>query len=345
MRHSGFRIADILHDPLRSPEMKRLSRSLAFGLLILVTAVSLPVFARQKGGIDGGGDGASQDLRAVLQTLPETLKAKGLAYFPEVSLAKLMVEIQNPKLHIEEESPILVDGVSKDARNFPDLKLIRVDPVFWWSYSPLRRAALAFHEILGIMRLEGNDEYHISSRLLLSFPPPGLDHPATSVGRYVAADFNSTETILVSTQDDGRKVFSYCANRNDSTSCRMLGARAYAVDELTRLQNRLMASAEKSLRDGKKVAFAITGLGAVVGGAVGAIFGPGTIPFGAGVGAVVSQAPAWLGIYPDFQRAAQRQYESAFTLSDDAIAGRTAIVSGSLYDLAMKLHQVLISLR
>ncbi len=146
----------------------------AIGIFILGCNSSNPVNSMPKSDVKeaGGGDAASQEFSAALHRLPETLQAYGLSLFPEVNLEKIKDLVNDPGLRIEKANGgIVIQGARKDALNISSLKLIQVDndaitSILSQSDADERLSALAFHEILGLMGLEGNDDYHISNRLL-----------------------------------------------------------------------------------------------------------------------------------------------------------------------------------
>lgn len=241
----------------------------------------------------GGGDFASQEFYNLAHGLPDALVFKGLNLFPEVNIEKLRERVNNKALlKVESQAPIVVNGISKDAYNYWQRNLVQIDSNKWSELNKLpdaflRKQALTFHEILGLMQLEGNDEYHISQRLYDTtvFRPVNVKGDLVGVGEFVASDLGSKSAILVEIFSDENRVFVHCGNRDYRDSCEMVGFRGYSLKELTSLNADLLRKEKwaKKISVGGPIALASAGAGggflvanapgALAGGAAGLVVG------------------------------------------------------------------------
>ncbi|HUP58663.1 MAG TPA: hypothetical protein VM598_14490 [Bdellovibrionota bacterium] len=141
--------------------------------LILFFAL-FPAWALAQGGSGvKGGDFLSQGFAARLKALPALIEAKGPAAFPEIDVQRLRETVNDPSLRVELSSgPLTVEGVPKDAWASRESKLVTIDgsAIKHMLATPggeVRVDALALHEALVLMTVEGNGDYHVSNRLLV----------------------------------------------------------------------------------------------------------------------------------------------------------------------------------
>lgn len=235
--------------------MKAIKILLANILFVQFTLAHQGFAATTGPGSTGGGDPVSQEMRAIITSLPSVLRSKGLQYFPEIQMEAFERTVSGT-INIELKDDITVNGAPKAAQFDQARNLIQVSPTAWGkitvSENPLAvKRAIAFHEVLGLMGIEKNDQYNISNRLI------GLEYLSMigikgTQNQLVPQDYRDPQVIYWRTNPDKTVTFFHCPNRNVVSSCRMLGTRSYTKQELAQSYKKLYASLLKSKKDEKK---------------------------------------------------------------------------------------------
>lgn len=134
--------------------------------MMILTVLTFSINARAKsGGHDGnGGDSISQEFTSLGREVLITLKMDSNK-FPEVSAENFEETIKKTEI-VTTEKQILIMGIEKDAANYPEQYLIKVNRSRWSQIKNIKRKkALIFHEYLGIMNFD-DSKYQISGRML-----------------------------------------------------------------------------------------------------------------------------------------------------------------------------------
>jgi hypothetical protein len=249
--------------------------------LLLTMIATFTIFAnaaRAESG-PGGGDSVSQEFYKIAKDLPKAIEAKGLDYFPEINIQEFSTLINTPDfLKVEKveskldsqghaQPNLFLDGIPKDAITDTEAKLSKIDAFSWTKKNESEKTSLVFHEILVLMKLETNDDYHISYRLFgpSYYLPANVTSPVVDTGEIASNDFNNPEVIVVLIHENKTRTFQYCANRNIASTCRILGLRAYTLKELANKKRSLLIAAHNWRQSGNAVVANSTAGGALIG--------------------------------------------------------------------------------
>jgi hypothetical protein len=243
----------------------------------------------------GGGDDISQDFMSTVRNLPQVIASHGAAEFPEINLSRLQSIAYDGNYRVELRSKLSVNGAPKAALSYPDQKLTQIDPTVWTSFEMLddgvyRKNALALHEVLVVMRVEQNNDYHISNRLLSAGNSSvSAIKPIESIGQITSTDLKSRAVINVVNYSDKTSTFYYCENRQDARTCSVLGRsdRFYTIQEIASLRVKF----DEKITCYKALTFG--GAPSVI--AVGLSGAPYTFGMSAVFGVLVSPVPSIIG--------------------------------------------------
>lgn len=294
-----------------------------------------------------GGESTSQEFRAYAGQVPEALIAKGMRYFPEVKLAAVEKKAKDKSWQIHEAPNLKVNGAPKDAVSWIDTNMTEVDPWKWNHKSRPKKLALAFHEILVFLKIERNNEYTISNRLLQkSILPPQKKGVFTGVvGEILPENIRSPAVIDVLSNSDQTITFLYCENRNEPSSCNTIGSRNYLITELEALHSRLVKKYAEDERKSWLMPIAVELVGTTIGAVAGAIVTK--TPQGAQGGAITGASATVLIAFPvgaSFSGDAQDDQKEILTinLARSAAKGQPRrYMKGSLIGLADQLNEIL----
>ena len=204
----------------------------AFVIFILSQTFSLAVRA---GGGDssGGGDPVSQEALARISQLPALVTKLGQKNFPEVDLRALQTMI-NSGIRIQLRTNISIDGATKSSQ-FTKPDLIELDPVKWREFemdpTNLRQQFLLAHEVFGLMDIESNNDYHVSSRILAL----GLLNSQgflPGINQITSIDLDDPQSIYWVIDSSNRIQYYYCKDRFDLTTCKLLDPRSFTLEQV-----------------------------------------------------------------------------------------------------------------
>jgi len=132
--------------------------------LVISSLLGFSDSAMAKGGdVSGGGDAAELEFVAIGQGLVAVLTKDGSNILPQVDPEVFQAAVEGTSILMKRTS-LTLNGVPKTAINYPNEKIIEVSRNEWIRLSPVDKVNLAFHEYLGIARLE-HGSYSISSLL------------------------------------------------------------------------------------------------------------------------------------------------------------------------------------
>ncbi|NUM56981.1 MAG: hypothetical protein HUU56_00040 [Bdellovibrionaceae bacterium] len=203
-------------------------------------------FAHAGPGNTGGGDSASQELFSLIKAAPAIVAAKGSNLFPNLNLEELADFVNNTPIQVELDTDIKFYGKKKMSRCFAENGVYKVtlDPDMWSemgkrSDSTIAKRAHAFHELLCLMGKEKNNDYSISSKL---FGIESLTFVGIKAGKnqILPGNLFSKEVIFWTESDSNHKTFFYCSDRDNVSSCRIIGNKSYSKKELDQIQKKLM---------------------------------------------------------------------------------------------------------
>ncbi len=125
---------------------------------------SVPVFAGIRD-VGNGGDAIVLEFMNLGRQVAKDIRLEAEQLFPEFAIDELEDALARTKVVSVERA--LLNGVEKDAINYPRQKLIEVSSTRWLARtrSPEQQQALVFHEYLGIMGVDDGD-FSVSGRLL-----------------------------------------------------------------------------------------------------------------------------------------------------------------------------------
>jgi hypothetical protein len=131
--------------------------------LIVFTAFFLRLAFASNGVDRGGGDRIALDFMQIGFQIHAQLSDSYPQNMPAISLAGLLAAVQETRIETTDK-PLVLNGIEKDALNFPAEKRIVVNRPRWEGVTELNlKVGIVFHEYLGILR-EKDQNYAISSR-------------------------------------------------------------------------------------------------------------------------------------------------------------------------------------
>lgn len=238
--------------------------------------------SKYQGGVaTGGGDFASQEVRAIVTQLPNILRSKGLQYFPEVNIDDIE-ELSRAEVLVEINNDIRVNDAPKNLKFDRNRISIQVDANLWMNLkdSPdveLKKQAIVFHEVLGLLGLEKNNDYTISNRLLGIGYLSALNI-ASATNQIFPKDFQDQQIIYWKENQNGRITFFYCQNRMQISTCKLLGLRSYTKAEINEYLVKTKAEFDKSANKATFVKnLGKTGMVLVVAAVAGAFVAPAVV--------------------------------------------------------------------
>ena len=207
------------------------------------------------------GQDASTDLiptqhkiiNSIIYSIPKSLIPDRLNQFPEVDGAQLINKIYagytlTPKFGIIQKGKPQIFDFDKDQ-----------NVIYWDPYvfdqteksdgGEVRIEASVFHALLGLMGLENQDDFSISnrflvlnnSRKLIAYSQPFVFYPKT-------ADSNEI-LFFTKSLNLGQIMIVFCGNRDDSSSCRIVGNRSFSFSEVQQLINKKLEYWEGELKN------------------------------------------------------------------------------------------------
>jgi hypothetical protein len=159
-------------------------------LMGLITFISVSAFAGIRD-VGNGGDAIALEFTTLARQVSKDIKIEAQHLFPEFSAEDLESVIESTKVASVDKT--ILNGVEKDAINYPRLKLIEVSRSRWKSrsVSTEKLRALVLHEYLGIMNINDAD-YKISGRL--------IDYYLDSKKRIIESEIDGR--IFITDQED-----------------------------------------------------------------------------------------------------------------------------------------------
>jgi ABC-type molybdate transport system substrate-binding protein len=310
-------------------------------------ATTLSDYSQMVGpGSTGGGEPVSQEVRAIVSSLPGILRSQGLQYFPEVDINELEKKTQGGVLVelVPPDQQILVDGSPKASKFDRDRNLIQVDPIIWATLrlmpdAEVRKRAIVFHEVLGLMGLEKNNDYTISNRLVSAEFLSALGIKGTS-DQILPMDAGDKQVIFWRVSNEGRISFFYCQDRTMVSSCIGLGARSYTNQDLDLKYREVYAQIEKAHYN-KNVALGVTA--SVITGviAAGFIFTTGGIIVVVGLIVALPLGGTWIN--DSYREIDKAEYKALTTKQASYLKAGTAPAK-NFREFAEGLNQFLISI-
>jgi len=220
--------------------MKKLTISLLSVLLVKTLVFAGPISGT------GGGEDKGPEFMAIAKTLPTVIEIKGVSLFPEIDLVELRkflgVDIsqaddkeRKPSFTTNTEPDLSYSNEGKIFRFNSTKKTITIDPNKFEKLkkeNPKLLVPLVFHEISGLLGLEENNDYHISSRLIGNNEYLALINLQVSKDQIISSDFNNPGVIFWRQSPGNNLTFFYCGNKNDIETCKILGRRSYNKNDL-----------------------------------------------------------------------------------------------------------------
>ena len=111
-----------------------------------------------------GGDECKQEKEEIRKKLLQSVKVQMKDFQDHFALEVFTWMLNKASIKIVEN--FTIPGKWTDAANDPEKKLIELKEDKWCPMSKERKTKILFHEILGLLSLEGTDEYHISDKLV-----------------------------------------------------------------------------------------------------------------------------------------------------------------------------------
>lgn len=133
----------------------------------LMTLSLKPMCFGAEGGasvVGGGGETLAQEFISIGQLIWRAVAQK-TEDFPEVDLIVFDKTLAHVK--VRPSGDLKLDGATKDAISYPSQSLAKVNGKKWRTLNLEQKTRLVFHEFLVLMRVENNDDYHITSQLVL----------------------------------------------------------------------------------------------------------------------------------------------------------------------------------
>lgn len=253
-------------------------KNLVMAFFILFSSMNL-VYAAGPG-VTGGGEPISQEFMSIAKSLPAVIMSKGQQLFPEISMEDL-AQFVSDGFQVELKNYLFEEGAPKAARFYKDLRKVQVDPSMWNQlttqvHGDAAKRALVFHEVLGLMGFEGNNDYTISNRLL-GLETLSLFNIGASKNQIFPKDMKSNSVIFWKDSKNKQRSFYFCQDRNVAQTCKLLGNRSFSIEELNVYANQKIAKSTADYNKSKNV-FAAT-LGVFVVGVLFALTGPGSLIF------------------------------------------------------------------
>lgn len=213
---------------------------------LILNSLPYKSWASGPGDTGGGEPEISQKMSSLIHSVPAIISAKGIQYFPEINLNKLVDFLSSNKIEVELEDNIIEEGSRKLSRCYstPGHYKVSIDPKMWETIQKkndldITVRAHAVHEVLCLMKIESNNDYHISDRVR------GIEVLASmgiksSTNQIYPEDYASNEIIYWTDSPELYRSFFYCSDRNNSSTCRRLGNRAYSRAELVKFSQELL---------------------------------------------------------------------------------------------------------
>lgn len=213
-------------------------------------------------GVTGGGEPISQEFMSLAKSLPAVIMSKGQQLFPEVPMEDL-AQFVNDGFQVELKNYLFEEGAPKAARFYKDLRKVQVDPSMWNQlttqvHGDSAKRALVFHEVLGLMGLEVNNDYTISNRLL-GLETLSLFNIGASKNQIFPKDIKSNSVIFWKDSKNKQRSFYFCQDRNVAQTCKLLGNRSFSIEELNIYANQKIKKDTSDHKKLKKIAIALTG--------------------------------------------------------------------------------------
>jgi hypothetical protein len=202
-------------------------------------------------GSTGGGESPGQQFMAIAKKLPAFIETRGSNLYPEVNLNQMrlllgidesgqMIAGKKPGFTVETEAGLKYNGVPKVCVFDSEKKIVKLDPKKWdelnskLKFNKNIQISLVLHEILGLMGIEKNDDYSISSRSLGSEYLSLLFIQATP-NRIISSDLNNRSVIYwreSKMQNIEMLTYFFCKDPTVVESCILIGQRSYSKIEI-----------------------------------------------------------------------------------------------------------------
>lgn len=224
-------------------KMKKLTVSLLSVLLVKTLSFAGPISGT------GGGEDKGPEFMAIAKTLPAAIELKGASLFPEIDLVKLrkFLGVDISQADDKERAPSFTTNTERDLSYKNEGKIflfnrtkktVTIDPDKFEKLkveNPKLLVPLVFHEVLGLLELEENNDYHISSRLIGNSEYLALINLQSSMDQIISSDFTNPGVIFWRQSPGNNLTFFYCNDKNEIDTCRLLGKRSYSREELVSL--------------------------------------------------------------------------------------------------------------
>ena len=188
-------------------------------ILIVVILNTLFLTAYAKGGHEGnGGDSIALKFTTFGRDVLEEVRSYSES-FQEVNIESFENAIEKTDI-ITTDEKLFVGDIEKDAINYPEQKMIKINRTRWSQAESNHRKALVFHEYLGIMKVD-DSKYQVSGRLLKEASENNSQKTVLATGNYRLLVNNTEECdIHVEVNTNVNKIFlTLIDNQRSRTYC------------------------------------------------------------------------------------------------------------------------------